>query len=441
MVHFDGESYDPKHDEVRLATQLERVRQAMLLGKWRTLDQLIAMCGGTAASVSARLRDLRKGRFGGYRIVKRRVGDPANGLWEYKMTTKKKRKVKRYPPTWGMIHADCLTAMRDMQNESVHCIVTSPPYWRLRDYDEEGQHGSEPTLEEWLEVQKTVFREAYRILRNDGTLWVNIGDNFVGGAMVGQPWKLAFALIELGFVLKMDCVWAKPNPMPEPAKRKRPTLAHEYIFMFTKTASTADYFYDAEAIKEVHNPSIPARGKRSIWHINSGGAGEEGHFAAFPPELPEICIKAGTSEKGCCEVCGAPFVRKMELTEYGAKVLGKSWHDHVDDAKVGQRGPSGLEGALYKTVGWKRPCEHKGFGIVPATVFDMYTGSGTTGEVALALGRSFQGIELKKKWYNLARKRLIRGASKGGRITEDDLRVRKELGLMGALETRLFGEP
>lgn len=390
-------------------------------------------------------------------------------------TAPKKHKVKRYPPKWSMIHADCVQAMQAMPSESVHCIVTSVPYWKLRDYDEEGQHGSESTLEEWLEVMAMVFKEAHRVLRADGTCWVNIGDNFVAGQMVGQPWRLAFTLKELGFVLKMDCVWAKANPMPEPAKRKRPTLAHEYVFMFTKTPGTADYYYDAEAIKESqtlradgslaahsygtklsppiesagighkdfkkYTPAVDVggRNKRSIWQINAGGASEEGHFAAFPPELPEICIRAGTSEKGCCEVCGVPFIRKMEPTAYGLRVLGKGWHDHVDDAKVGQRGPGGLQGALYKTVGWRRPCEHKGFGIVPATVLDFYAGSGTTGEVALELGRSFLGIELKKKWFNLARKRLVRGSSKGGRITDVDLATRKELGLMDALEARLFG--
>lgn len=358
------------------------------------------------------------------------------------MTTKKKHKVKKYPPKWTMQHGDCLTVMRDMPDQSVHCVVTSPPYWALRDYGVEGQHGLEPTLEEWLDVQTSVFKEVYRVLRDDGVCWVNIGDNFVGGKMVGQPWKLAFALMGLGFVLKMDCIWAKPNPMPEPGNRKRPTLAHEYIFMLTKRASGKEYFYDSEAIKEPQTGtkgSDGGRNKRSVWHIGAGGAGEDGHFAAFPPELPDICIRVSTSEKGCCEVCGAQFERKMEMTEYGATVLGKAWHDHKDRFTRGQAGPSGLSGALYRTIGWKRPCEHKGFGIVPATVFDPYTGSGTTGEVALSLGRSFVGIELKPEWYDLARKKLIRGVSKSGRVTDGDLATRKTLGLMAPLEAKLLG--
>lgn len=389
-------------------------------------------------------------------------------VWGVK-TMKVKKKVKRYKPKWTMIHAECLKAMADMPSDSVHCVVTSPPYWALRDYGEDEQHGSEPTIEEWLDVQVQVFREVKRILRPDGVCWVNIGDNFIDGDLQGQPWRLALALKADGWCLRMDCIWHKPNPLPEPGNRKRPTLAHEYVFMLTKSPSS--YFFDREAVLEPQTGGAKAKGKkltppsenagvghngfakhtpivdvggrnrRSIWTFPVGGAGEEGHFAAFPEELPELCIKASTSEKGTCEVCGAQFERRMELTELGKKVLGKGWHDHKGDMQLGHRGETQLKNGngLREFKGWRRTCKHKGFGIAPATVFDPYAGSGTTGMVALRLGRSFVGIELKEKWFQLAQKRLTNGMSQGGLITKKDLKVRDKLGLLSPIERLGFG--
>lgn len=299
-------------------------------------------------------------------------------------------------PDWQVIHGDALEVSRGMGEQSIHCAVTSPPYWGLRDYGVDGQLGLEKTPEEYVAKLVEIFREVRRVLRDDGTLFLNLGDKYVGGGLAGKegvqkwggiesgnqdrkyappvkpppglkpkdlvgiPWRVAFALQADGWWLRSIIVWAKVSCMPEsingwrweqhrikndkdeweecpgceqcnPANgyvlRKgswRPTTSHEYIFLLTKSET---YYADAEAVKEAG--TIPAgtrggkasaeragqpgvnsrpqeykiysgtRNLRSVWKLatkNFKGA----HFATFPPELPERCIKAGTGEKGVC---------------------------------------------------------------------------------------------------------------------------------------------
>jgi DNA modification methylase len=322
---------------------------------------------------------------------------------------------------------DVLKGLKKLADNSVHCVVTSPPYWGLRDYNHAGQIGLEKNPGEYVEKMIRVFSEVRRALRPDGTLWLNMGDcynsktnqkgisfrrdrkavlpnkakrmsrgsgRWGGGSshvpnlktkdLIGMPWRLAFALQEDGWYLRADIIWAKPNPMPE-SVTDRPTKSHEYIFMMTKSAQ---YFYDAEAIKEdvtgnahsrgnginpkaripsgwdtgpgQHNDKqgryenkkvkvkqnesfsgsikdlVQKRNKRSVWHILTQ-AYPQAHFATFPEELPEICIKAGCPTDG--------------------------------------------------------------------VVLDPFCGSGTTGEVAVKLGRKFIGIDLNKNYLELARQR------------------------------------
>ena len=391
-----------------------------------------------------------------------------------KPSRKAKRKPARKPvkgqtikPSWTMHHGDCLQVTGDMPDECVHSVVTSPPYWALRDYGKDDQHGLEDTLEEWLGVQVAVFEQVRRILRPDGTLWLNIGDNYINGHLVGQPWALALAMKKAGWVLRADIVWSKPNPIPQPAGRRRPALSHEYIFLFAK--QTTGYYFDDEAVKEKSESNAkpqgsrrvtyargtpdeknhfavqgtelvpPTRNLRTVWNIPAGGAAGEGHFAAFPERLPETCIKAGTSEHGCCEVCGKPYERILEKTELGEKLLGKEWHDRSDALGRGHRdAPPKVDAALYRTAGWKAGCDCGG-GVAPCRVFDPYTGSGTTGRVALSLGRSFTGIELNDDYFKLAQKRLIEGSSRGGQVSDEDLQTRSDLGQVTDLEKSLFG--
>lgn len=176
--------------------------------------------------------------------------------------------------TWQLYQGDALQTLKQLESESVHCCVTSPPYWGLRDYGVDGQLGLEPTPKEYITKMVEVFREVKRVLRPDGTLWVNMGDSYASDPgkgyygndpknpakgtarartlslapkqLVGIPWRLAFALQEDGWWLRSDIIWSKPNPMPE-SVTDRPTKAHEYIFLLSKSSR---YFYDYEAIKE-----------------------------------------------------------------------------------------------------------------------------------------------------------------------------------------------
>lgn len=250
-----------------------------------------------------------------------------------------------------VIYGDCLEAMRALESNSIHCCVTSPPYWGLRDYGIDGQLGLEKTPQEYVEKLVVIFREVKRVLRNDGTLWLNLGDTYTTGSgsygtksnkqrsnmgtmiaprvrvtglkpkdLVGIPWHVTFALQADGWYLRQDIIWHKPNPMPE-SVRDRCTKAHEYIFLLSKNER---YYYDQEAIKEASVYSGPqksrprgsfqgkgaaspglepfravtaTRNKRSVWTVTTKPL-KEAHFATFPPDLIRPCILAGCPKGG-----------------------------------------------------------------------------------------------------------------------------------------------
>jgi len=261
-----------------------------------------------------------------------------------------------------------------------------PP--EMQEYFEPAEIGLEGTPDEYVEKLVAVFREVKRVLRDDGTLWLNLGDSYAGSGkgigsdhgkavftdgeiaktdwrktclkpkdLVGIPWRVAFALQSEGWYLRQDIIWAKPNPMPESVK-DRCTKSHEYIFLLTKSAS---YYYDNEAVKEEASGlrgGVPlkiqhsrhgdaglsngwegsvTRNRRSVWTITTKPF-KEAHFATFPPEIPEICIKAGS--------------------------------------RVGD------------------------------TILDPFMGSGTTGLVAEKLQRNFVGIELNPEYLKMAKDRI-----------------------------------
>lgn len=217
-----------------------------------------------------------------------------------------------------LIEGDALHALNALPSESVRCVVTSPPYWGLRDYGIENQIGLEPTVHQFLNQLVRVFAEVRRVLTPDGTLWLNIGDSYTSGNrgyratdkknparamtvrpptpeglkpkdLIGVPWRLAFALQDDGWFLRSDVVWNKPNAMPESVK-DRPVRSHEYLFMLTKSEH---YHYNHEAVKEPADSGEGMRNRRSVWHVNTkpfAGA----HFATFPPELIRPCIQAST---------------------------------------------------------------------------------------------------------------------------------------------------
>ncbi len=353
------------------------------------------------------------------------------------------------PNSFQIIEGDALEQLRELPAESVHCCVTSPPYWGLRDYGtatweggdagcdhkQETRHqkqgvssqrkgranaeeqrnenfrslcpncgatrtdsqlGLEPTPELYVANMVEVLREVRRVLRDDGTVWLNLGDSYNGVGrgdkanglqvaaratkqrtvtglkskdLVGIPWRVAFALQADGWYLRSDIIWSKPNPMPE-SVTDRPTKAHEYIFLLSKSGR---YWYDADAIAEplstapnaqargpkdtpnrgprdagnsglqgtamgIRNGTVATRNKRTVWTVTTKPY-SEAHFATFPPKLIEPCVLAGCPEGG--------------------------------------------------------------------TVLDPFAGSGTTGMVALRAGRRFIGIELNPEYCEMARCRIL----------------------------------
>ena len=300
------------------------------------------------------------------------------------------------PPLDTCLVGDCLAVLRTLPDGFVQTCVTSPPYFGLRDYGHAGQIGLEATPQAFVDKLVEVFREVRRVLKDDGTLWLNLGDSYAAnrgrqvpstlmngdatnaaqaGAgvgmvardfglkpkdLIGIPWMVAFALRADGWWLRQDIIWHKPNPMPE-SVTDRCTKSHEYVFLLSKSPS---YFYDHEAIKEPaessERPSVArggfggktadlvgreafravtdTRNKRSVWTVATkpyGGA----HFAVFPTELIEPCVLAGS-----------------------------------------------------------RPGD---------IVLDPFFGSGTSGAVAQALGRRFLGIELNEAYVALQAQRLV----------------------------------
>ena len=256
-----------------------------------------------------------------------------------------------------IVVGDTHTALRAFPEASFQTCVTSPPYWSLRDYKIRGQIGLEERVDDYIAALVKVFKEVWRVLRDDGTLWLNIGDSYTSGGrtwrapdrknpvramsvrpptpdglkpkdLIGIPWRLAFALQAAGWYLRADIVWNKPNCQPESVK-DRPTRSHEYVFLLSKSEK---YLYDGNATRGPNNRNL-----RTVWDINTQPY-REAHFATFPPSLVEPCIAAST-----------------------------------------KRGD---------------------------VVLDPFIGSGTTGLVALTTRRRFVGIELNPEYVQIAERRL-----------------------------------
>jgi site-specific DNA-methyltransferase (adenine-specific) len=213
-----------------------------------------------------------------------------------------------------IFEGDALAALRRLEAGSVRCAITSPPYWGLRSYGIESQIGLEGDVWQFLRKLVEVFAEVRRVLADDGTLWLNIGDGYTSGNrgyrasdkknsaramavrpgtpeglkpkdLIGVPWRLAFALQEDGWYLRDDIVWHKPNAMPESVK-DRPARSHEYVFMLTKSEN---YYYDWQASREpADNGGF--RNRRSVWSVNTRPF-QGAHFATFPPDLIRPCVQ------------------------------------------------------------------------------------------------------------------------------------------------------
>lgn len=301
-----------------------------------------------------------------------------------------------------------------LPDKSVHCIVTSPPYWGLRDYGVSGQLGLEKSPEEYIDKMVQVFREAKRILRDDGTLWINIGDSYFGGGrgsygsattkqktnvgslinsvavprgmkskdLAGIPWMLAFALRADGWYLRQDIIWSKPNPMPE-SVTDRCTRAHEFIFMFTKRPK---YYYDFKAIK---TPAIEHGLNPSHW---SDGTKKE----TLLRQRGKIDKQRGHSRRH------AGFNDRWDnLSVTEQQSIG------ANKRSVWTVPPASYEGAHFATfppeliVDCIKAGSPRG-----GIILDPFMGSGTTALVARKLDRNFIGLELNPEYIAMAEARL-----------------------------------
>ena len=295
---------------------------------------------------------------------------------------------KKTKPAWTIVHGDARTALETLDAATVNCVVTSPPYFGHRRYggdESPGEIGRESDLDEYIGHLREVFAKVRRVLRDDGTLWLNLGDTYRRGELLGVPWRVALALQNDGWRLRSDIIWQKPNAMPSSVKT-RPTTDHEYLFLFSQCS---DYYYDADAIREEHvtfsekskmkggrnhfgkrggtpeagknggNPNLHnarwdqafhplGRNRRTVWSVPLGKF-REAHFAVFPEKLIEPCILAGSPKGG--------------------------------------------------------------------TVLDPFAGASTTGVVALNHGRSFVGTELIKDYCELSDRRLAELTRQGSLFT------------------------
>lgn len=294
---------------------------------------------------------------------------------------------------------DCRELLRELPDESVNCIVTSPPYWNLRDYGVAGQIGLEETVDEWAAELVSVFREARRVLRPDGVTWVNLGDSYSGKSLVGQPWRVAFALKDDGWLLRSEVVWHKANPMPESVS-DRPTKAHEQVFMLTRSER---YWYDAAAVAEQCSPNTHERYAQAAGKPfgMTNWARDGGDHSAVAHSRREIGIgRNARPRKGAPNGSGtknnASFdaaMAKMPETRNVRTV----WTFPTE-------GFSEPHFATFPTELARRcilaACPAGG------VVLDPFGGAGTTGLVADRLGRDAILLELNPEYAEMARRRI-----------------------------------
>ena len=342
-----------------------------------------------------------------------------------------------------IVQGHCLDVLKKIPDESIDMCVTSPPYYGLRDYGHDDQIGLEKSPEEYTENLVNVFREVKRVLKNDGTLWLNLGDSYCSTApgtngdalrqsgifsgvkegasqafkkyrpdtpkglkpkdLIGIPWRIAFTLQQDGWWLRQDIIWHKPNPMPE-SVRDRCTKSHEHIFLLSKSQR---YYYDNEAIKEPLKES-------SISRLNQNIDNQQGSLR-IPGETNGSMKAVGPRPHG---------IVRDRLLDYNSKekAMGKSVNNrglYKNEYEL----PYPEETINKKSV-WTvatKPYKEAHFATFPVDliipcikagcpeggiVLDPFFGSGTTGEAALKLDRNFYGIELNPEYINISNKRL-----------------------------------
>lgn len=268
-----------------------------------------------------------------------------------------------------------LRILQNLPTNSIDCIVTSPPYFGQRDYGVNEQIGNEKKPTEYIENLVNIFNECKRVLKDTGSLWLNLGDKYDKGNLLGMPWRVAIALQNAGWILRNDIIWHKPNAMPHSAKN-RLTTDHEYIFFFTKKSK--DYFYDQDAIREEH----------VTFSENSKMKGGRNHFGK----------NGGTPEKG----------KNSGNSNLHDGRWDQAFHPHGRNKRtVWNISLSKFRGAHFAVFPEKliEPCILAGCpknGIV----LDPFFGAGTTGYVASKLSRKYVGLEINQEYAEIAKNRL-----------------------------------
>ena len=324
----------------------------------------------------------------------------------------------------------CLSILSTLPSGSVNTCITSPPYWGLRDYGALGQLGLEQTPAEYVQQMAAVFREVRRVLRDDGTLWLNLGDSYAGYAggnqgkngqrsdrtftarvadklgaglkpkdLVGIPWRVAFALQDDGWFLRSDIIWSKPNPMPE-SVTDRPTKSHEYLFLLTKSER---YFYDHEAIAEPVTASTVERLSQPTLDLQRGS---DRVFGKTNGTMKAVAKRSGNkerkpgSERGCPNGSGANVCGSVpwEGTTRNKRTVWTVTTKPFSEAHFATYPPELIEPCIL--AGSPRG----------GTVLDPFFGAGTTGLVADRLGRNCIGIELNPDYVQIAERRLRKDA-------------------------------
>ena len=346
---------------------------------------------------------------------------------------------------------DCLEVLKTLEDNSIDCCVTSPPYYALRDYGVDGQIGLEDSPEKYIERLTEVFMEVHRVLKPNGTLWLNIGDSYAGNCsvtstgrcgmgkpreridhrvfdgikpkdLIGIPWMLAFSLRNAGWYLRQDIIWHKPNPMPE-SVTDRCTKSHEYIFLLSKSSK---YYFNYEAIQEEANPNYISKNIR--FGGNKYGDNDDPHFQIYSGNVYEPKMKVRTQNNGYSKAGG----HRDNSGGFG----DYSKHGHTKNCQYDGQVPNtmhlkredGIKDEVFfvrnKRDVWSinvKPNKEAHFATYPqelvspcilagcpegGVVLDPFMGSGTTGIVANKLGRHYVGIELNPEYVEMAERRI-----------------------------------
>jgi DNA modification methylase len=450
---------------------------------------------------------------------------------------------------YRLLVGDCREMLRTLPEKSVHCCISSPPYFALRDYGVDGQIGLEPTPEDFIDAMVQVYREVWRVLRDDGTCWINLGDSYAitpvgsfnggskifegrdlsghssskldkvkasglkSGDLMNMPHRVAAALQADGWYWRSTIIWAKRSPMPESVSgwrwvrcrvklangavarwgmsdlkgkstdkalhalwtacpgcekcrdtggyvlrrgRWRPTNAHEYIFLMAKSEK---YFCDSDAVQEpttggAHhrgeglNPKaregvigrekqngsfstacnrlVETRNPRNVWTLSSEPF-KGSHFATFPSEIPRRAILASTSAGGCCAACGAQYAPVVDSERVPTR---PGISNQIDPTGMPNRDPQ-RHVAVSKISGYRPTCNCNA-GVARCVVLDHFAGSGTTGQVAVHLGRDFIGCELNPEYAAIAEQRINtpwqpKGEKKSKKVRRSPKEVSKPL--------------